>query len=346
MGWGTYGHHIEAAALRRDDIEAQFLKLKRSHIERLLTHNFGGQRVRRALDPIVYWRYRLERWWQRKGRLMGFDAIHIASQVHGLAFAELTPAKPYSLMIDATRKQVLAKGYSPRDSSPQFIEREKRVLERATAIASMSSWAAGSLMDDYGLAEDKLHVIPPSLAVLPARKRMAKSGGLVRIGFVGNGFVRKGGPALLELHQERYRDRAELWIVSSRFQPSPDLVNVRCFKHIPNHRIIEDFYRQLDIFCLPTEWDMSPWATVEASAAGLPVVASRLGGIPELCRDGETGFLIPPSDVAALDRRLGQLIDDPALRLCLGEAGRRFVQNSFNAETNYNRLIDVIVSTC
>jgi glycosyltransferase involved in cell wall biosynthesis len=346
MGWSTYHRYVKAATLRRDDIEAEFLPLKRSYIERLLTHNFGGKRVRRALDPMVYLRWVLERWWRQKGRRTGFDAIHVASQVPGLAFAELAPAMPYSLMIDATRKQVLDKDYSPRDFSPQFIERDKRVLQNATAIASMSSWAAGSLMDDYDLAEDKIHVIPPSLVVPPARKRMAKSGDLVRIGFVGNAFVRKGGPTLLELHQERYRDRAELWIVSRRFQPSSDLVNVRCFKHIPNHRIFEDFYPQLDIFCLPTEWDMSPWVTVEASAAGLPVVTSRVGGVPDLCRDGETGFLIPPGDVAALDRRLGQLIDDPALRLRLGEAGRRFVRNSLNAEANYNRLIDIILSTC
>lgn len=346
LGWSTYRHNMQTAALRRDDIEAQFLPLKRSHSERLLTRGFGGKHLRRALDPILYWRWRLERWWQQKGRVMGFDAIHIATQVQGLAFAELTPAIPYSLMIDVTRKQVLANGYWPDDSSPEAIEREKRVFERAAAIASMSSWVARSLTDDYGLAEDKIHVIPPSVAVLPARKRVAESGGPVRIGFVGNDFVRKGGPALLALHQERYRDRAELWIVSRRFRPSPDLINVRHFKHIPNDRIIEDFYRQLDVFCLPTEWDMSSWVTVEASAAGLPVVTSRVGGVPDLCRNGETGFLVPPGDVAALDRRLAQLIDDPALRLCLGEAGHRFVHDNLNAETNYNRLIDIIVGTC
>ncbi len=58
-------------------------------------------------------------------------------------------------------------------------------------------------------------------------------------------------------------------------------------------------------------------------AAGLPVVASAVGGIPEAVADGETGLLVPPNDPEALAGALGRLLADPELRRRLGAAGRR-----------------------
>lgn len=71
---------------------------------------------------------------------------------------------------------------------------------------------------------------------------------------------------------------------------------------------------------LPSRRENSPLAALEAMAAGKAVVASAVGGVPELIRDGVSGFLVPPGDVAALARRLGELADAPALRRRLGSA--------------------------
>ena len=68
--------------------------------------------------------------------------------------------------------------------------------------------------------------------------------------------------------------------------------------------------------------DVLPTVIVEAMAAGLPVVSTRLAGVPELVEDGVTGLLCEPADAAALAERLGRLAADPALRRELGEAGR------------------------
>jgi glycosyltransferase involved in cell wall biosynthesis len=70
-------------------------------------------------------------------------------------------------------------------------------------------------------------------------------------------------------------------------------------------------------------------AVLEAMASGTPVVASRLGGVPEIVRDGETGFLVPPGDTAALHERLAQLLDDQSLRRRLGESARQDVLDRF-----------------
>ena len=69
---------------------------------------------------------------------------------------------------------------------------------------------------------------------------------------------------------------------------------------------------------------------LEAMAAGLPVVASAVGGIPEIVRDGETGLLVPPGDADALAAALGRLLDDDGLRRRLGAAGRERALDEFD----------------
>jgi len=69
---------------------------------------------------------------------------------------------------------------------------------------------------------------------------------------------------------------------------------------------------------------------VEASACGLPVVAGKSGGIPDAVRDGETGFLIPPEDPAAIADAVGRLLADAALAGRVGAAGRRAVETYYN----------------
>lgn len=71
-------------------------------------------------------------------------------------------------------------------------------------------------------------------------------------------------------------------------------------------------------------------ALVEAAACGVPVVAGNSGGIPDAVRDGETGFLVPPEDPAALAEAICRLLGDPALARRLGHNGRRAVETYFN----------------
>lgn len=77
---------------------------------------------------------------------------------------------------------------------------------------------------------------------------------------------------------------------------------------------------------------------IEAYAARRPVVASRLGGICELIEDRLTGFLVPPRDASALAEAILDLLDDPALRAKLGEAGRRRVEAHFSLDAMIHQL--------
>lgn len=74
---------------------------------------------------------------------------------------------------------------------------------------------------------------------------------------------------------------------------------------------------------LASDWEGTPLAVMEAMAAGLPVVASAVGGVPELVVDGETGLLIPARDAAALAEALERMAAQPAVRAAMGSAARQ-----------------------
>jgi glycosyltransferase involved in cell wall biosynthesis len=91
-------------------------------------------------------------------------------------------------------------------------------------------------------------------------------------------------------------------------------------------------FRSWDIFAIPSLEEGLPIAALEAMAAGLPVVATSVGGLPEAVEDGQTGYLIPPSDVTALTARLRLLIRNPNGRRAMGAAGRERARNDFSVD--------------
>ena len=96
------------------------------------------------------------------------------------------------------------------------------------------------------------------------------------------------------------------------------------------------FFAAFDAFVLPSGNEGTPVTAIEALASGCPVVATRVGGVPDVVRDGEDGFLVELGDLETLADRLAQLAADPALRRRMGEAGRERVLPRYAVE----RLID------
>ena len=97
----------------------------------------------------------------------------------------------------------------------------------------------------------------------------------------------------------------------------------------------------LDVYVLSSVWEGLPMAALEAMATGLPVVATRVGGLPTAVRHGQTGYLVPPRDPDRLAAALVSLLQDGALRNRFGAAGRDLYLRRFTAEamtTTYERL--------
>lgn len=87
-----------------------------------------------------------------------------------------------------------------------------------------------------------------------------------------------------------------------------------------------------DVFAAPSLEEAFGISALEAMAAGLPVVASSVGGLPELVEDGRTGWLVPPADPNALAARLRELLLNPAQRQAFGRAGHARAQAHFSTE--------------
>jgi starch synthase len=77
------------------------------------------------------------------------------------------------------------------------------------------------------------------------------------------------------------------------------------------------------VYVQSSRFEALPLAVLEAMAAGLPVVATAVGGMADIVDDGVTGFLVPPDDPAALADALEAVLGDPALAAAMGAAGRR-----------------------
>ncbi len=100
----------------------------------------------------------------------------------------------------------------------------------------------------------------------------------------------------------------------------PQLANRERVHLLGRRTDIADMLSACDVFILASDWEGHPIAVMEAMAAGLPVVATSVGGVPEIV--GDAGLLVPPHDPAALEQALRRLISDPALRFRLAQAGR------------------------
>jgi glycosyltransferase involved in cell wall biosynthesis len=146
---------------------------------------------------------------------------------------------------------------------------------------------------------------------------------------------------------------AELWLVGDG--PRKGYLEQLLGQKVPAHRAtlfpgqvdIRPFLEKASLFALSSVTEALPNVVLEAMATGLPVVATNVGGLPEVVSSGKTGWLVPPGDPASLARAMLQLLADPELCRTLGQAGReRAVRDfSFNQMVSrYEALFDDLLA--
>ena len=110
---------------------------------------------------------------------------------------------------------------------------------------------------------------------------------------------------------------------------------------------VADILRASDVFVLSSRWEGNPMSVMEAMAAGLPVVSTAVGGVPELVREGETGLLVPSEDAEALAQAIQALVDDPARRQAMGAAARQHAVAHFDIRhtvRGYEQLYEALLN--
>jgi glycosyltransferase involved in cell wall biosynthesis len=243
----------------------------------------------------------------RKLAGQSFDVIVAPAGAAEVAF--LKTDIPIVLVADATYALII--DYYPefsnvlKSSVRQMHRIQHRALAKASQIVFCSSWAAESAVKDYDVDPRKVHVIPfganlerpPDKETVLQRQKSQRC----RLLFVGVHWQRKGGDIAFEtlLALEKLGIEAEL-IVCGCIPPKS--ISHERMKVIPfldknderQRKELDELYMNADFFLVPSRQEGYGIVFCEASAFGLPIVSTNTGGISEIVKDGENGFLLPP----------------------------------------------------
>ncbi len=151
----------------------------------------------------------------------------------------------------------------------------------------------------------------------------------------------------------RRHPEAELWLVGDG--PRQDDLEQLLRQKLPAHQAtlfpgqvdIRPFLDQASLFALSSVTEALPNVLLEAMASGLPVVATNVGGVPEVVSPGQTGWLVPPREPAILAEAIIKLLVEPELRRTFGQAGRARVEREFSFKqmvSSYETLFDDLLA--
>lgn len=198
----------------------------------------------------------------------------------------------------------LSRASDDRDSRVEF--RSKYSIPEDRTLVAQVSW----MIPEKGIAD-----------LLEAAKLVIAENPGVHFAFVGEGARRR-----------EYTNRA---------------AEVGLAKHVTFTGQVEDpmgsgVFAAADIVCQVSRWEeVFGYVIAEAMSCGKPMVATRVGGIPELVEDGKTGFVIERGDAAGIADRILKLVADPALRQRMGAAGREAARTNFDLEQNVGRVVEL-----
>jgi starch synthase len=263
--------------------------------------------------------------------LAGFLASRMYGIPHVLTAHSLEPLRPW-------KAEQLGGGYAVSSWC------ERTAIESADAVIAVSDGMRADIMGAYpAVAPDRIHVIrngidtaqyapDPDTTVLT---RLGIDPGRPAVAFVGRVTRQKGLPVLLRA-AERLDPSAQLVLCAGQADTADLAAEVNGLVSglratrpgvvwIPGMLAKDEVIQILShatVFACPSLYEPLGIVNLEAMACGTAVVASRVGGIPEVVADGQTGLLVPPDDPAALAAALNALITDPGRAAELGRQGR------------------------
>lgn len=291
-------------------------------------------------------------------RRLGQGSVHavfIHTQVASLFSVGVMRSVPTVISLDATPKnfddvgQPYGHGRSPAGAERAKAALNRRALHSAAALVTWSRQARDSLVADYHVPPDRVHVIPPGVDVTSFAPGRTLPGprdvhGLpVRVLFVGGDFTRKGGRELVEALSGLGPGVEVDLVTPGPVAPAPGGLVCRVHSGLaPGDSTLTELYGRADVFALPSRGDCLPQVLAEAASAGLPIVATRVGAIPEVVKDGLNGVLVRPGSQAELRSALRMLIDNPRLRRAMGEESRALAIREHDAKVNNSRILELM----
>ncbi|WP_260295937.1 TIGR03088 family PEP-CTERM/XrtA system glycosyltransferase [Sedimenticola hydrogenitrophicus] len=329
-------------------------RLQRNDVEVIAIHKKPGR------DPIAKWRlYRLFRRLKpeilHSRNLSGLDALlpaylaGIDHRIHGEHGRDMDELNGSSRKMQLLRRlhRPLVKRYIPLSKDLEYYLRDKVGVD-GTRITQIYN----------GVDTEKFSPAPGERPPIPVREGFADRDSVI-IGTVGRFQPVKDQMNLAEGFIRMLDDHAELAacarLVMIGDGPCREPVMQRIASAgysdlvwAPGSRNdVEDILPAFDLFVLPSLSEGISNTLLEAMSCGLPVLATAVGGNPELVLDGESGTLVPAADSRAMAEMLERYVRDEELRLSQGEIGRRRAEEQFSISAmvdNYLVVYDSLVS--
>lgn len=286
------------------------------------------------------------------------DVVMVMSAV-GLSFLEKAAMGAYARMRGASSILMMRGGPLPQqvERSPLFRRMVHRLLHAQSIVLCQGEWWRRWFGDTFGLPAAQCRVVENWLAsdaLLDAEPRPCGRDAEVRILFLGWVEDHKGVPELIDAVARLAADRTlppvRLHLAGDgggRAEAEARVAAAGLGGRVEFLGWIEGEAKAralaaADVFCLPSHAEGLPNALLEAMAAGLPVVSTPVGSIPDVVAPGENGLLVPVRDAGALAHALRTLVADPALRARIGARAREDARARFSLAAGAQRMIEVV----
>jgi glycosyltransferase involved in cell wall biosynthesis len=232
-----------------------------------------------------------------------------------------------------------------------FLDRNV-VARMSTMLLAVSEWDRRQLIEHERIPPDRIRVMPNGIAAPrePARNvRQELLGGVedvALIGSIGRLYDQKGYDYLVQAVAELKRSGRSLRCVIAGTGPQEAWLRgliadfgVSAEVTLLGRRDdVADVVRALDVAVLPSRWEGSPLVLMEYMAVAAPIVATAVGGVPDLIENEVHGLLVPPHEPHPIAHAVGRLLDDRELAHRLGQAARRRQRAEYDLDVVVRRL--------
>jgi glycosyltransferase involved in cell wall biosynthesis len=222
--------------------------------------------------------------------------------------------------------------------SREWIDLEREVYRNSARIFIMSNHVGKSIVEHYGVDPNRLTTVfagsNVELTQLPLANDNYQNQCIV---FIGVDWERKGGPLLLSAFKrvQAKLPKAKLIVIGS--SPKTDTPGVEIVGRVPLGEVEKHLVRA-SVFCMPTKVEPFGIAPIEALTHRIPVVASRIGALPDIVQHGKTGLLVAPDSVDELADALFTLLSNPQKCKLFGELGDQLVRETYTWHSVGERL--------
>jgi glycosyltransferase involved in cell wall biosynthesis len=304
----------------------------------------------------------------------GFDIIHANLPLVPSFAIPNDSAKAIVCAVHSTWKgeALITKRDNPKDLNPNekamlrfnFVLRsyEKKLMKRSDALIAVSKYTVNELTELYGIEKEKIHVIyngvdvdkfkpRPNRAELRQEFCLKKDKKIVL--FVGRLYHRKGLEILLRSIPPVLKEYDDVnFVISGKGfkQKELSLRNltkelgiedyVTFLGYVPDEKL-PHLYSASDIFVLPAIYENFPFAILEAQSTGLPVISTKVGGIPEFLVTNENGLVIDPGNESQLTQGILTLLQDSKLAKQMGDQGRKLIEEKLDWCLITDQVIDL-----